>query len=59
MSKKLAIKTEIQDRLTRLAAKTERLDNDLADEELEQYLDYQEWAIAEIKAGEEDADAFR
>jgi predicted transcriptional regulator len=59
MTKKLAIKAEIRDRLTRLAANAERPDDELANGALEQYLDYQEWAISEIKAGQADAAAGR
>lgn len=59
MNERPVIKTGTLDRLSRLAATTKRTDDELANEALEQYLDYQEWAIAEIKAGQADAAAGR
>lgn len=55
----ITLKSPIQDRLSQLAHETNRSDDELANEALEQYLDYQEWVIAEIQTGIADADAGR
>ena len=59
MAGQINLKSANQDRLTRLAQTVNRSDDDLANEAVEQYLEYQEWAIAEIKRGVADADAGR
>ncbi len=59
MAGQINLKSANQDRLSRLAHEVNRSDDDLANEAVEQYLDYQEWAIAEIGRGVADADAGR
>ena len=59
MGERIEFKASALDRLGELASTVERSDEELANEALEQYLDYQEWAIAEIKQGVADADAGR
>lgn len=59
MAGPITLKSTNQDRLARLAEELDRSDDELANEAIEQYLDYHEWAIAEIKRGVADADAGR
>ena len=59
MAGQINLKSANQDRLARLAEELDRSDDELANEAVEQYLDYQEWAIAEIQRGVADADAGR
>ncbi|MEM1052777.1 MAG: hypothetical protein AAGI28_11850 [Pseudomonadota bacterium] len=59
VGEQIEFKASTLNRLAELANTVERNDAELANEALEQYLDYQEWAIAEIKAGCADAEAGR
>lgn len=51
MGEHVTIKPELRDRLEKLASNTDRSGDDLANEAVERYLDYQEWAIAEVNKG--------